>query len=96
MKVSFDDGSDRTIDHVLLGTGYRVDISRYGFLSAALQRSIRTVNGFPCLSPTFETSVPGLHMIGAPAAWTYGPLMQFVAGAPFMARRLERGLRAAA
>src|SRR5579863_2363121 len=27
VKVRLDDGSDRTIDHVLLGTGYQVDIS---------------------------------------------------------------------
>ena len=27
-----------------------------------------------------ESSVPGLHFIGAPAAWSFGPIMRFVSG----------------
>ena len=32
ISVTLDDGSIRWVDHVLLGTGYRVDVSRYAFL----------------------------------------------------------------
>jgi FAD-dependent urate hydroxylase len=56
--------------------------------------AVHRVNGFPCLSPSFESSVAGLHFVGAPAAWTFGPLMCFVAGARFAAERLSRHLRA--
>ncbi len=31
VTIKLDDGSERTVDHVLLGTGYRVDIAKYGF-----------------------------------------------------------------
>ena len=38
------------------------------------------------LNGGYETSIPGMHFIGAPAAWSFGPLMRFVAGAGFAAR----------
>jgi len=92
VKVSFDDGSDRTIDHVLLGTGYRVDISKYDFLSEELKNSIDRHNGYPRLRAGLETSVDGLHILGAPAAWSFGPLMQFVSGTHYASRVLLRSV----
>lgn len=92
VKVRFDDGSERVADHVLLGTGYRVDISKYGFLSDALKNSINRANGFPRLRRGLETSVDGLHILGAPAAWSFGPLMQFVSGTHYASRMLHRSI----
>jgi len=88
VKVRLDDGSDRTIDHVLLGTGYKVDISKYAFLSPELRESISRNNGYPRLRPGLETSIDGLHILGAPAAWSFGPLMQFVSGTHYASRKL--------
>jgi hypothetical protein len=34
--------------------------------------------------------VPGLYFLGAPSAWTFGPLMYFVCGTDFAARNLAR------
>ena len=92
VKLKLDDGTDHTADHVLLGTGYRVDISRHSFLSPELLNSIERHNGFPVLQRGLETSVPGLHMLGAPAAWSFGPLMQFVSGTTYASRALARKL----
>lgn len=92
VKVSFDDGTERTIDHVLLGTGYRVDISKYDFLSEELKNSISRHNGYPRLRAGLETSVDGLHILGAPAAWSFGPLMQFVSGTHYASRVLLRSV----
>jgi cation diffusion facilitator CzcD-associated flavoprotein CzcO len=89
-KLKLDDGSERSVDHVLMGTGYRVDISKYGFLSPKLAESIQCVNGYPYLQPGLETSVPGLHILGAPGAWSFGPLMQFVSGTHYASRSLMR------
>jgi FAD-dependent urate hydroxylase len=91
VELRLSDGSTRLVDHVLLATGYCVDIGRYHFLNRDLVSRIRTVNGFPCLSPNFESSVPGLHFVGAPAAWSFGPLMRFVAGVGYAARKLTCG-----
>jgi len=90
VRVRLSDGSERTADHILLGTGYRVDVSKYGFLSPELVQSMRRFQGYPCLTEGLETSVPGLHILGAPAAWSFGPLMQFVSGARYAAQALTR------
>jgi len=93
VRLQLDDGTARDLDHVMLGTGYRVELSRYAFLAPSLLSSIRTVSGYPVLNPGFEASVPGLHFVGAPAAWSFGPLMRFVAGADFASRAVARHLR---
>jgi hypothetical protein len=88
LRVRLDDGSERIVDHLLLGTGYRIDISNYKFLAPELLRSIHSLNGFPVLRGGLETSVDGLHMLGAPAAWSFGPIMQFVSGSTFASQAL--------
>jgi len=90
VNVRLDDGSDRIVDHVLLGTGYRVNVAKYKFLSDDLAQAIRSHNGYPILKPGLETSVEGLHILGAPAAWSFGPVMQFVSGTHYASRSLIR------
>jgi FAD-dependent urate hydroxylase len=88
LHLKLDDGSERLIDHALLATGYRVDVSRYGFLSESLSKRLETVNGYPVLKRGLECSVPGLHIVGKPAAWSFGPLLGFVSGTEFAANEL--------
>jgi cation diffusion facilitator CzcD-associated flavoprotein CzcO len=90
VKVRLDDGSERSVDHLLLGTGYRVDVSKYEFLAPELAQSMHRFNGYPRLKEGLETSIPGLHILGAPAAWSFGPLMQFVSGARYASDALTR------
>ncbi len=90
VKVQLDDGSVRTVDHVLLGTGYRVDVSKYDFLDPKLANSISRFGGYPRLTDGFESSIPRLHFLGAPAIWSFGPLMQFVVGTHYSSRALLR------
>jgi len=81
--VQLNDGSESQFDHVLLGTGFQVDIARYPFLPSQVVEKIERVGAFPVLDEGFETSLPGMHFVGAPAAWSFGPLMRFVAGTEF-------------
>jgi FAD-dependent urate hydroxylase len=90
VKMKLDDGSQRTADHIFLGTGYRIDVAKYNFLAPKLAESIKRFGGFPRLREGFETSVPGLHILGAPAIWSFGPLMQFVVGTHYSSRALLR------
>ncbi|MBI3475593.1 MAG: NAD(P)/FAD-dependent oxidoreductase [Acidobacteria bacterium] len=89
VALSLDDGSERRVDHVLLGTGYEVDISRYEFLPPELVKEVQLFGGYPKLRSGFRSSVPGLHFIGATAARSFGPLLYFVAGTEFASRELS-------
>jgi hypothetical protein len=92
LRVRFADGSEKTVDHLLLGTGYRVDIARYPFLAPSLLARIRRVNGYPVLGRGMESSMAGLHFLGAPAAWSFGPIMRFVSGGWYTGQALARVL----
>jgi hypothetical protein len=94
VTLRLDDGSTRIVDHVLLGTGYRVDISRYRFLAPELVNSIACVDGYPKLDFGFESSVGGLYFTGAAASRSFGPLMRFVAGTEYSARTIARRIAA--
>jgi lysine/ornithine N-monooxygenase len=91
LRVSLSDGSDREVDHLLLATGYRIDVARYEFL-APLLSSLRIVDGYPTLDSGFGSSIPGLHFLGAPGVRTFGPIVRFVSGTEFATRALVRGI----
>ena len=90
LRLTLDDGTQRHVDHALLATGYRVDVSRYEFLSPALVSAITISDGYPQLSDSFESSVPGLYFLGAPSAQTFGPLMGFVGGTRHASKALTK------
>jgi hypothetical protein len=90
VKLTLDDGESRVVDHVLLGTGFRVDVSRYGFMTPELLRTLRLDGGYPVLSTGLESSIPGLYFVGAPAARTFGPVMRFVTGTAYTSAALTR------
>lgn len=93
LQLRLDDGTTRETDHAFLCTGFRVDVARYGFLGADLMGDLRVVNGYPVLGPALESSVPGLHFLGAPAARSFGPVCRFVAGTQFAGRELGRAFQ---
>jgi FAD-dependent urate hydroxylase len=92
VELRLDDATRRDANHVLLATGYQVDVAKYAFLAPSLLGRVDRVGGYPRLSTGFETSVAGLYVIGAPSAWSYGPLMRFVAGSEFAAPTLARAI----
>ena len=81
-------------DHVIAATGYRPDVATIGFLSPDLRARLQTRNGSPRLSASFESDVPGLYFVSLAAAATFGPLMRFVCGTPFTARRVSAAVAA--
>jgi thioredoxin reductase len=81
-------------DHVIAATGYRVDLNRLRFLDDNLRRRIRTAGPMPALSSNLESSVPGLYFAGLAAAGSFGPLMRFVHGTEFAARRVSAHIAA--
>jgi len=89
-----ENGSEHELvtEHVIAATGYKVDMERLRFLSAGIRAKVKTVNGAPVLSSTFESSVPGLYFAGVAAANSFGPVMRFAFGAGYAARTLTRAV----
>ena len=77
-------------DHVICATGYRPDLRRLEFLDPDLRAGLRTVGDSPALTPAFESSARGLFFTGIAGAMTFGPLMRFMYGDGFAARRISR------
>jgi hypothetical protein len=92
VRVELSDGTQREADHVILATGYRVDISRYDFVARELLSSLKTFEGYPWLSPGLESSISGMHFMGAVAARCFGPLVRFVSGTAYSAQALTRSV----
>jgi cation diffusion facilitator CzcD-associated flavoprotein CzcO len=79
-------------DHVICATGYQADVERLRFLDPDVRSGLRTVAKAPVLSRRFESSVPGLYFLGLTAATSFGPLMRFMYGDEFAARRITQEL----
>jgi len=88
------DGNQEVLepDHVILATGYRLDVAKLPFLSPDVLANLTVSGTAPVLSANFESSVRGLHFVGYSSIGSFGPVMRFIAGAAHPARRLARYL----
>ena len=89
------DGGEATVeaDHVIAATGYTVNMRRLQFIGDGIMRQLQLADYSPALSRHFETSVPGLFVVGTAAANSFGPMLRFAYGAGFTSRRLTQFLR---
>ena len=81
------------VDHVIAATGYRVDVDKLHFLAPDIRTRIARSAGWPRLSSTLESSVPGLYFTGLAAAASFGPVLRFVCGTAFAAPAVARGIQ---
>jgi len=86
------DGGTCRVDHVLLATGYRIDVDKMTMLDPQLRSGVARQGNLPVLSTGFESSVAGLYFVGSSAVASFGPLLRFIAGAGFAARRVTRSV----
>ena len=80
------------VDHVIAGTGFRVDIDHMTYLPQEVRARITTFSGYPVITRAGESSVPGLYFVGASAAFGLGPSMRFIAGTHNIAAQLTRSV----
>jgi FAD-dependent urate hydroxylase len=94
LKIQTEDGiKEITTDHVITGTGFKIDLTRVSCLDPALCQNIkREGDTAPAISSRFETSIPGLFIVGMPTAPTFGPVMRFMFGAKHVAPVIARHL----
>jgi cation diffusion facilitator CzcD-associated flavoprotein CzcO len=75
------------VDHIILATGYRVNVNHVSFLSkTTVLPRLKILNGFPALDEDFQTAVKGLFLAGLVATNDFGPFYGFVRGCPTAAR----------
>jgi thioredoxin reductase len=98
VEVTLSNGEHLRVDHVMLGTGYQVDINKLEMVHPSLRAEIRSDNNIPILNHWFESSVPGLYFVGLTSVRAFGPLYRFVLGnkatATRVASAVSRQLRA--
>ncbi|HTT49937.1 MAG TPA: FAD-dependent oxidoreductase [Streptosporangiaceae bacterium] len=99
VRLSVTDSAGRrtelAADHVIAATGYRPDLARLSFLDPGLRARLRTVARTPVLDRDYQSTAPGLYMVGPGVAATFGPVMRFVYGTDHAARAVARRLTAA-
>ena len=88
LHATISDGAKVSADHIILATGYTVDLTKLAMIHPSLRAAIRTDRAIPTLSHWFESSVPGLYFIGLTSLRAFGPLYRFVAGCGAAARRV--------
>jgi pyruvate/2-oxoglutarate dehydrogenase complex dihydrolipoamide dehydrogenase (E3) component len=80
-------------DHVVAGTGFRVNLARLEFLDPGLRAKVAVFKDYPVVSRAGESSVPGLYFAGAHTAANIGPSVRFIAGTHNVSRRLASALQ---
>lgn len=92
VKLTLADGRTVTAGHVVLGTGFTMDIRRPGVLSPGVLEDVVIEEGFPVLNRRLETSRKGLYFASAAAARSLGPQMRFVWGSGIAAPRITQNI----
>jgi cation diffusion facilitator CzcD-associated flavoprotein CzcO len=82
LEVGLDNGETLAVDHVILATGYKVDIGRVPFLNRGnILARLAVSDGHPELDDRFQTNVPGLFITSMPATRDFGPFLAFTVSA---------------
>jgi cation diffusion facilitator CzcD-associated flavoprotein CzcO len=90
-RVRLSDGTELSVDRIVLATGYKGDLARVPYLAGVLDR-IEVADGFPVLDETFQASLPGLYLPGFTGTRDFGPFFGFTKGCPTAAALVTRGL----
>jgi len=91
IEVRLSNGTDLVVDHVILATGYKPDMTKVPYLAGVLDE-LELADGFPVLDEHFQSSLPGLFITGFPATKDFGPFFGFVRGCPVAATLTVDGL----
>jgi hypothetical protein len=95
LRVTLDTGATFEVDHVILATGYRVNLHHVPFLArGSLLDELAVADGFPILDAHFQSSIPGLYFSGLPATRDFGPFFGFTVGCPVAGKVIVEHVRA--
>ena len=78
LEVRLSDGTELSIDQVILATGYKVNVARFPLLARGnLLPRLEVSNGYPVLDEQLQSSVPGLFFTSMCALQDFGPFFGF-------------------
>ena len=78
LKINFNYGDHLLVDHVILATGYKVDISKVPFINKGnILGSLKITGGYPELDSNMQTSIPGLYATSMMATRDFGLFFGF-------------------
>jgi len=78
LVAQLDSGARLAVDHIILATGYKVNIGQIPFLAQGdFAAALATRNGFPVLDEQFQTNLPGLYITSMAANQDFGPFFGF-------------------
>jgi lysine/ornithine N-monooxygenase len=87
LRIELSGGTVLEVDHVILATGYEMDLGRLEYLrNGSLLGAIEAEKGYPRLDEHFQSSVTGLFFAGFPTMQAFGPFFGFLVGAPVTAK----------
>ncbi|WP_029192529.1 NAD(P)-binding domain-containing protein [Paenibacillus harenae] len=82
-QLRLSNGRKDYFDHVIVASGYNINLDKLPFIGNNLKQSISREEGhdvFPKLHASFESSVPGLYFAGPLSAHSHGPTFRFILG----------------
>lgn len=78
LKIMFDKAPNITADHIIIATGFKVNIRNVPFLAAGnILSKLNINNDFPVIDEYFQTNLPGLFITSMPASQDFGPFFGF-------------------
>jgi len=78
LKIMFDKAPNLTADHIILATGFKVNISNVPFFAEGNILSRLAINNdFPVIDEHFQTNLPGLFITSMAAGQDFGPFFGF-------------------
>jgi FAD-dependent urate hydroxylase len=87
LEITLDVGARLTIDHIILATGYKVNMANIPFLSRGnMLARLQTSNSYPVLDEHFQSNIPGLFMTSMAAAQDFGAFFAFTVSVGASAR----------
>ena len=93
IEVTLNTGDHFLVDHVVLATGYKVNMARIPLLADGnLLAQLHTRNDFPILDEHFQTNIPGLYVTSMPATQDFGPFFAFTISVRTSARLIGRDI----
>jgi len=78
LKIMFDKAPNITADHIILATGFKVNIHNVPFLTEGnILSKLAINNDFPVIDEHFQTNLPGLFITSMAAGQDFGPFFGF-------------------